>query len=104
MNILAWENVKEQLANLPDNSVLLGNGFSISYKSDDFNQKAIIKEMLSLGKDSKVEDIEECIKASQSLVSEGNSKTVSKNIIDIWIKEHIRNDFIEQLFKKCLQQ
>lgn len=99
MNLLTWDDVKEQIKDT-DNSILLGNGFSISYKADDFNQKSILKEIDFLADSNEVSDIEECIQDTQKLVKTGNAKTVPQDIIKEWIKEKLQKAFIEKLFNK----
>ena len=99
MDLLTWDDVKEQIKDT-DNSILLGNGFSISYKADDFNQKSILKEIDFLAESIDVSDIEECIKDTQKLVQDSNTKTVPQDIIREWIKEKLQKAFIEKLFNK----
>lgn len=45
MNLMTWAEVKNELQEVENKNLLLGNGFSISYKADDFNQKSIIQEI-----------------------------------------------------------
>lgn len=99
-NIITWDKIQEDIKTL-ENAVLLGNGFSISYKMEDFKQQSILDEMSSLSGKSEIFDIEECIKETQNLVStEIKNNAVSKQIIDNWIKEKLRKEFISKLFEK----
>lgn len=96
-DVLSWEYVKKELEN-SENSVLLGNGFSRSYKAEDFDQSKILAEMESL-KDKNAVDIEKCIEETIDLLRE-NEKTVPKDIIAKWIKEKLHKEFIDKLFTK----
>ena len=42
MEVMTWNEVQQELKNIENKNLLLGNGFSISYKAEDFNQKSII--------------------------------------------------------------
>lgn len=95
--ILSWEYVKREIEN-GENAVLLGNGFSRSYKADEFEQSKILSEMESL-KDKNAVDIEKCIEETIKLLQE-NEKTVPKEIIAKWIKEKLHKEFIDKLFEK----
>lgn len=100
MELMAWKDVQNELQSIENKNLLLGNGFSISYKADDFNQKSIIKEIDFLKNSTDVIDIEECIAKTQDLVSEGSTYTVPGEIIKTWIKSAIHKAFIEKLFAK----
>lgn len=45
MELMTWAEVQNELQDIENKNLLLGNGFSISYKADDFNQKSIIQEI-----------------------------------------------------------
>lgn len=96
-DVLSWEYVKSEIEN-GENSVLLGNGFSRSYKTEDFDQCKILAEMESL-KGKNAVDIEKCIDETIELLQE-NEKTVPKEIIAKWIKEKLHKEFIDKLFEK----
>lgn len=100
MDLMTWTEVQQEIKDVENKNLLLGNGFSISYKADDFNQKSIIKEIDFLADSTDVSDIEECIAKTQELVSEGSTHTVSKETINLWIKTAIHKAFIEKLFEK----
>lgn len=100
MNLMTWTEVKNKLQEVENKNLLLGNGFSISYKADDFNQKSIIQEIDFLKNSTDVSDIEECIAKTQELVEEGSTCTVPGEIIRKWIKSTIHKAFIEKLFAK----
>lgn len=103
MEVMTWNEVQQELKNIENKNLLLGNGFSISYKAEDFNQKSIIKEIDFLANSTDVSDIEECIAKTQELVSEGSTYTVSRETINSWIKTAIHKAFIEKLFMKMPQ-
>lgn len=100
MELMTWVEVQNELQDIENKNLLLGNGFSISYKADDFNQKSIIEEIDFLKNSTAVSDIEECIAKTQELVSEGSTYTVPGEIIKKWIKSTIHKAFIEKLFAK----
>lgn len=95
--VLSWEYVKKEIEN-GENAVLLGNGFSRSYKADEFEQCKILSEMESLNGKT-VFDIEKCIQDTQHLLTE-NENTVPKTVIAKWIKENLHKEFISKLFEK----
>lgn len=95
--VLSWEYVKKEIEN-SENTVLLGNGFSRSYKTKEFDQSIILSEMESL-KDKTAIDIEKCIQDTIELLEE-NENTVPKEIIANWIKEKLHKEFIDKLFEK----
>ncbi len=100
MELMTWVEVQNELQEVGNKNLLLGNGFSISYKADDFNQKSIIQEIDFLKNSTDVSDIEECIAKTQELVAEGSTCTVPGEIIRKWIKSTIHKAFIEKLFAK----
>ena len=100
MDLMTWTEVQQEIKDVENKNLLLGNGFSISYKADDFNQKSIIKEIDFLANSTDVFDIEECIAKTQELVSEGTTSTVPRATINQWIKSAIHKAFIEKLFEK----
>ena len=103
MCILTWDEVKENLQD-KNNAVLLGNDFSMSYQMPNFNQAEIIKKMPSLKGMQNIVNIEKCIKDTVSLINEDESKTtVPTNILEQWIAEKLRQEFIETLFKRLPQ-
>ena len=97
---MTWTEVQQELKDIENKNLLLGNGFSISYKAEDFNQKSIIKEIDFLANSTDVSDIEECIAKTQDLVLEGTTSTVPRETINQWIKSAIHKAFIEKLFAK----
>lgn len=98
MDILTWDYVKSLIENNDNNNVLLGNGFSRSYKSEEFNQKTLINEMQSLhGKN--ITDIEKCIEETTKLLKESED-TVPISIVAKWIKENLQKEFVKKLFEK----
>ena len=100
-DLLHWDSVKDDLDGC-ENTVLLGNGFSRSYKSEEFNQQIILSEMESL-KNKKLFDIEKCIKDTIDILRESDD-TIPKDILAKWIKEKLHKEFIGKLFEKCLLQ
>ncbi len=42
MELMTWENVKEELKSYTSNNLLLGNGFSRDYCNRSFNQQEIL--------------------------------------------------------------
>ena len=100
MELMTWAEVQQELKDVENKNLLLGNGFSISYKADDFNQKSIIKEIDFLANSTDVSDIEECIAKTQELVLEGTTSTVPRETINQWIKSAIHKAFIDKLFVK----
>ena len=104
MELMTWVEVQNELQDIENKNLLLGNGFSISYKADDFNQKSIIEEIDFLKNSTDISDIEECIAKTQELVSEGSTYTVPGKIIRKWIKYTIHKAFIENYLPKCHQR
>ena len=103
MCILTWDEVKEDLKD-KNNAVLLGNGFSMSYQMPNFNQAEIIKEMPSLKNMQNIVNIEKCIKDTIALIKDDETKiTVPKNILEQWVADKLRQEFIETLFKHLPQ-
>ncbi len=103
MCILTWDDVKEYLKD-KNNAVLLGNGFSMSYQMPNFNQAEIIKEMPSLKDMQNIVNIEKCIKDTVALIRDDETKTtIPKNIIEEWIAEKLRQEFIKTLFNRIPQ-
>lgn len=100
MDLMTWEEVKGELPENGNKNLLLGNGFSISYKAENFNQKSIIQEIEFLKDSTNVVDIEKCIKDTQNLIPQGTTYTVPQNIIQEWIKSILHRAFIEKLFEK----
>lgn len=96
-DVLSWDYVKSEIES-SENSVLLGNGFSRSYKAEDFDQCKILAEMNSLNGKTAT-DIEKCIQDTINLLQE-NEKTVPKEAIAKWIKEKLHKEFIDKLFEK----
>ena len=97
-DLLTWKDVKDSLG---DNcTVILGNGFSMSYCRKAFNQYEIIQHMPSLQGVSDVTDIEKCIEQTQSKVTNSiyPDSTVPKVIIDKWIKSMLHKEFIDTLY------
>ena len=89
MELMTWRKVQKELKNFEDKNLLLGKGFSISYKADDFNQKSIIQEIDFLKNSTDVSDIEECIAKTQELVTDGSTYTAPGEIVRKWIKSTI---------------
>lgn len=99
-NILSWDYVKEEIKSAKHKNLLIGNGFSVDFNAKSFNQKSIIKEIEVLKDKDEIIDIERCIEETQNLVKKGTPYTVSKEIIDGWIKRELHAEFIEKLFNK----
>lgn len=98
-NLLSWDEVRQKIID-SENHVLLGNGFSISYKAEDFNQKKILEQMPSLQGKIEISDIEECITETIALIKDENSKTASSEMIAKWIKVGLHKEFITTLFEQ----
>ena len=102
VQLISWEEVKEQITRQKENSVLLGNGFAIGYKGDSFTQNKIFEQMPSLKGKSDIKDIEECIGTTVDLITE-TSQTASKEFVAMWVEDAMRREFIEALFKTMLK-
>lgn len=89
MCILKWEDIEQQIKNT-EASVLLGNGFSMSYQMPNFNQVEIIKDMPTLKDLTEVSNIEICIKDTVKQISNDiTNNAVPKHVLEIHIKEFL---------------
>lgn len=100
MCILKWEDIEQQIKNT-EASVLLGNGFSMSYQMPNFNQAEIVKDMPTLKDLTEVSNIEICIKDTVKQISDDiTNNTVPKHVLEKWITAKLRQEFVETLFKR----
>lgn len=100
MCILKWEDIEQQIKNT-EASVLLGNGFSMSYQMPNFNQVEIIKDMPTLKDLTEVSNIEICIKDTVKQISNDiTNNAVPKHVLEKWITAKLRQEFVETLFRR----
>lgn len=96
---ISWEEAEKQIKN-ENNVVLLGNGFSMSYDAEAFNQSLILDNMSCLEGKNGIDDIEELIRATKNLITNDSSNTAKLSSIHKWIEDNLRLEFIKSLFTK----